>query len=95
MPATVESPYDHAAYEAARLTLMTLPLDVEHTLVRHQDNSDHGRAELFFADPDDAERYVDRLKTAAAAGALDQPHFHPWPSNKALDLMVFAVTRRV
>lgn len=90
-----ESPFDNAWFEASSLSLRTLVPGVEYTLVRHRDSSDAGRSELFFADESDASRYVTRLKAAAAAGALDQPHFHPWPPDMPVDLLVFTVTRRV
>lgn len=87
-----ESPFDHAWFVAHGLVLSTLKPGVEYTLVRNNDSSDAGRSECYFADANDAERYVARLKAAFDAGTLGEPHFHPQPAR--LDLMVYMVTRR-
>lgn len=86
-----ESPFDHAWYEANRLTLSTLPTGADYTLVRNNDSSDAGRSECFFAARDDALRYVARLEAAFAAGALGEPHFHPQPAS--LDVSLYTVFR--
>lgn len=94
MTMTTDTPFDSAWYEASRLTLGTLVPGVDYTLVQHNDSSDHGRSECFFADQNDAERYVTRLKAASASGSLDE-HFQPWPASMDLALLIFTVTRRV
>lgn len=94
MTMTTDTPFDSAWYEASRLTLGTLVPGVDYTHVQHNDSSDHGRSECFFADQNDAERYVTRLKAASASGSLDE-HFQPWPASMDLALLIFTVTRRV
>lgn len=87
-----ESPYDYAQFVAVGLTLSTLEPGVTYTLVRNNDNSDHGRAECFFADADDASRYVTRLKARFDAGPMGD-HFHPGPGS--LDITIYTVVRQV
>lgn len=91
MITTTDTPFDYAYSEARALTLGTLVPGIDYTLVRNNDDSDHGKVECFFAMQDDAARYISRLEAAFAAGVLGEPHFHPGPAT--LDLLVFTVRR--
>jgi hypothetical protein len=64
-----------------------LSIGDEWWVVQHNDNSDHGRCQVFFPVREEALDYADDTEANPPAGN----HFHPAPAT--LDIRVFAVER--